>query len=173
MLVFSLLQYSGEFKRKYFRLYSRSSEFKIRCEFWRVIKFWSWVSGTPKAKAICDDNFASVGERNMPFIRTRVGIKALKRNCCQRELCWNLRTTPTRSQLAVTSFCSERDVLVAFKNPAALWTRVYFIVSWKLLHLFRTVFIWLLLTMVGRITCLIGYFFKNVFLPLFWNVFHC
>lgn len=39
----------------------------------------------PEAKAICDDNFVSVGERNMPFIRTGVGIKALKRNCCQMK----------------------------------------------------------------------------------------
>lgn len=77
----------GNCNERYLQLYSLKLKLKIECGFCRVIHFWVCVDLTPKAKAICDDNFASVGERNMPFIRTRVGIKALKRNCCQGELC--------------------------------------------------------------------------------------
>lgn len=34
---------------------------------WTVMSFCAWIVLTLQAKAICDDNFVRVGERNMAF----------------------------------------------------------------------------------------------------------
>lgn len=67
---------------------------------WAGIRLWVFVA---RGKAICDDNFASGDERNMPFIRA--GIKPLKWNCCRGSL---FEYSPQTTLVHLVTLCYKR-----------------------------------------------------------------